>query len=246
MKYFVLLGFAFAFYSCNTYITQASVPLRLNILYQKDEFKETENISLLGKMIATQKDYPSFIVSIKINKQIAPADNQYLKLQFDLHHNKPVEKTFFLQIDSTKYKVEFDSIQYLNDETVETETYTDSDGSSSTTTTRSPKKSVVLLSNIPDSIKNAILTSDLLNIRFYIDERPYDLTFHAHPKYRISQKKFSSGSYTYFTEYFSRATSKSRPIELMLTKELFRMNSKADFENYNTRYTQIDPHSIHR
>ncbi len=238
MKYLLLLGFAFAFYSCNTYITQASVPLRLNLLYQKDEFKETEDISLLGKMIATQKEYPAIIVATKINKQIAPVANQYLKLQFDLPHNKPVEKTFFLQIDSTKYKVEFDSIQYLNDETVETETYTDSDGASSTTTTRSPKKSVVLLFNISDSIKNTIQTADQLSIRFYIDERPYELTFHAHPKYRISQKKFSSGSYTYFTEYYTPATSKSRPIELMLTKELFKIESKADYENYNKRYAQ--------
>jgi len=192
MKFFLLLGLIISLSSCNTYTRTSARPLALKVHYEKDEFKETETAVLHGRMIATQRNSSAFLVSITSKKQITPSKKQNLKLEFDLPMSSQVEKNFFFQIDSNNYQFAFDSIQYFKDETIETVVNTDSDGASTTTNTRRLKKSATLLFSIPDTIKNLITNSNTFMIRFYIDAFPYELTFHAHPKYFIRKNRAMS------------------------------------------------------
>lgn len=229
------LGLTIFLLSCSTYTTH---PLytNLGIRYQSDPFKEIETATLSGLMIASHLNQSNHLVKIKIKKQLPPKTQQNLQLEFELPPKQNVEKTFFFQIDDQKHKFNFDAISYFSDVDEKTITDTDTCGASTTTTYRNQKKSVVLNFNIPDTISNKIITADTFLIRYYIDERPYELLFHAHPMLQVSKYKFSSSSYSHYSKYVSRPTSQSRPIELLLLKELLMIQSKADFQNCSQRY----------
>ncbi len=228
MKTVLFFSLIILFTSCFPELYRTPYPIHLDIHYQQDPFKETTTATLSGRMIATQKDSASNLVSIQIKNQLSPVKNLTGKLEFGIANRHLVEKDFFLKIDSQKYKITFDSIHYFYNEVSETTTETDSDGSSSTSTTVRQTKNAVLKFTIPDRLHQAILDAQLFTMRYYISDFPYELTFHAHKTYRWAKN--------YHSIFISRATSPQRPIQLMKLKELIKIKNEKDYQDFHKRY----------
>ena len=200
-------------------------PVSLAVNYHQDDYKETETVVFSGNLTAYGSNGLTQKVTTQINKQLKPTKYQELRLRLDLPPNSFAEKNFFFKIDQQKYKFDFDSIIYFQHNSLKTITEIDTSGTSTVTTFNQSHKTVEMRFKIPNSIKNKLITSNQLLIRYYIDETPRELIFHTPHKPRA-----------YYDESKSATFDDSDANELVVLKEFLTIESDTDYQNYLRRH----------